>query len=36
MAHGEDHGEADCPPDPVEDHVGADNPLQPMDISTLE
>lgn len=36
MAHGEEHGEADCPPEPVEDHVGTDNHLQPMDVPMLE
>lgn len=36
MAQGEEHGEPDCPPDAMREHVGADNHLQPMDISTLE
>lgn len=27
---------ADCPPEAMEEHIGADKHLQPMDISTLE
>jgi len=35
-AHGEDHGEAGCAPQPMEVHSGADTHLQPSEAPTPE